>query len=240
MSLKIHTIGTSTLSRAAEEAVLTLEVYSSGPTQTGVSVEVTTISNLLQSELEANSAGKSAADRADSTPSPCTDEVSISHWSMSSLSTSSYIPWDAQKGEEKQEKDRVYTARTTFEVTFSSFARLGQIVSNLTKMPHVSVVNIQWRLTTPTKAWMSKASRKLAIEDAVEKATDYAMALGRTTLGPLEVSDTDMGGGDHFATAYRSNIRHRKINDEEEESLHFTPQNCEVHCSVKVLFEAFK
>ncbi|KAK3309620.1 uncharacterized protein B0T15DRAFT_8701 [Chaetomium strumarium] len=238
MGLKIHTIGTSTLSRAAEQAVLTLEVSSTGPTQSGVSHEVTTTSNLVQSELEAHSSERSTAERAGPTTSPSADEVAVSHWSMSSLSTGSYIPWDAQHGEEQQ-RNPVYTARTTFEVTFGNFARLGQIVSNLANMPHVSVVSIEWRLTTPTRLEMSKASRKLAIEDAVNKATDYAAALGRARVDALEVSDTDMGGGDRPAVAYMASMG-RRMKDHQEESLHFTPQNCEVHCSVKVLFEASK
>jgi uncharacterized protein YggE len=236
MTVRIHTIGTSTLSRAAEQAVLTLEVSSEGPTQSAVSLEVTTTSNLVQSELKANSSEKGTADPAGSPMSPSPDEATISQWSMSSLSTGSYMPWDPQHKEEQQ-KDRVYTARTTFEITFCSFDRLGQIVSNLANMPHVSVVNIEWRLTTPTKLEMGKASRKLAIEDAVNKATDYGTALGRTSLKALEVSDTDYGGGVRSVLAYSKGIRHRAV-EQQEESLHFTPQNCEVHCSVKVLFEA--
>ncbi|RYP40667.1 hypothetical protein DL767_001525 [Monosporascus sp. MG133] len=237
MSLRIHTLGTSTLSRAAERAVLTLEVSSAGPTQSGVSLEVTTTSNIMQSELEGFSSERCTADRTDSTASPSADEFVVTQWSMSSLSTGSYIPWDQRSGGEQQ-RNPVYTARTTFKVTFRDFARLGQVVSDLTNRPYVSVVSVEWRLTTPTKLEMSKASRKLAIEDAVDNARDYAEALGRTSWQALEVSDTDTSGGNCSTMAYTPTLFGGGARDHQEKSLHFTPQSCEVHCSVKVLFEA--
>ncbi|RYP68249.1 hypothetical protein DL771_006751 [Monosporascus sp. 5C6A] len=239
MALRIHTLGTSVLSRTAELAVVALEVSDTGITQSSVLQEVTRTSNNLQSMLEALAPGTSSgADHPDTSTLIPPEGVAITRWSMSSLSTGSYIPWDSQRVEEQQGKP-VHTARTTFQITFCDFAKLGQVVSDLIKLPCVSVMSIDWRLTDATKQQMSKTSRKQAVENAVTKARDYADVLRKTHVEALEVNDIDPGGYPRPAAAYASNTNRLLASGAHQDgALHFTPQSCDVQCSVKVLFEA--
>jgi uncharacterized protein YggE len=225
MALTISTLGTSVLSRQAERAVVALDVSSSGPTQSNVSQEVNSTSNRLQSILQALApkigSGETIPDAA--------SDTAVTHWRMSSLSTGSYIPWDRQKEEERK---CTYTARTSFEITFRDFSKLGQVVSDMANLPHVSIRNIAWRLTDTTKGQLGQLSRKEAVKDAIAKARDYGDVLEKKRIRAVEVNDVDLGGDPRSTgTLFGSSMQ-------QNESLHFTPQSCEVQCSVKVQFEA--
>ena len=227
MTLTISTLGTSVLSRQAERAVVTLDVSGSGRTQSNVSQEVNSTSNRLQSILQAL-APKIGSGETD--PDAASD-TAVTHWSMSSLSTGSHIPWGRQKEEEGK---CVYTARTSFEITFRDFSKLGQVVSDMAYLPHVSIRNITWRLTDTTKGQLGQLSRKEAVKDAIAKARDYADVLEKKHIRAVEVNDVDLGGSPGSTGA----LTLFGSSTQQNESLHFTPKSCEVQCSVKVQFEA--
>jgi hypothetical protein len=230
MALTIHTLGASTFHQQ-ERAVIFLDVYSSGPTQSTVSQEVTSLSNELQSLLR-ELAPKTAS--GDAAPT-----AAVTHWSMSSLGTGSHMPWDTHK---QRQGERVFTAQTSFQIKFRDFSKLGEYASEVAGVPHVSVRRIDWRLTDQTKAHLGQLCRKKAVEDAVAKAADYADVLGRRNVRDVEVNDAGIGGvapsppGGYITRAVRP--FEFGSSTHQEESLSFTPKNCEVQCSVKVRFEA--
>ncbi|KAE8154550.1 hypothetical protein BDV25DRAFT_147474 [Aspergillus avenaceus] len=219
MSLKIHTVGTSTIERRAERAVISLTVSKEGPDQATVSQDVTRVSNNLQSHL-GTIAPQSESDNT----------AAVTVWNMSSISTGSYLPWDHDK---EQHKERVYTARTNFDVRFRDFSRLGEFVSQMAMESLVSVESIDWQLTDDTNKTLGQESRKLAVKDALSKARDYVDALGLTEVKPLEVDDTFTDGGRPIAM-YAS-ARGRGFGG--GETLNFVPEDCKVSCSVKMTLE---
>ncbi|KAE8355895.1 hypothetical protein BDV28DRAFT_16738 [Aspergillus coremiiformis] len=224
MGLTIHTVGTSTLHRQAERAVITLDVSSDGNDQSTVSQDVTRTSSRLQSLLKAIAPKQESGD-------PTTD-APVTFWTMSSISTGSYIPWDHDKEEHRA---RVYTARTNFEVKFRDFSKLGEFVSDVASDPFVSVRDIDWQLTDETKQQLGQENRKLAVWDALAKAKDYAGALNLSNPRPVEIDDVEGHASPApYAYAKRGLARQGSGN---EEALNFVPESCEIQCSVKMRLE---
>lgn len=224
MGLTIHTVGTSTLQRGAERAVITLDVASDGNDQSTVSQDVTRTSNRLQSLLKAIAPKQESGDP--------TADAPVTFWSMSSISTGSYIPWDHEK---QEHRTRVYTARTNFEVKFRDFSKLGEFVSDVAKDPFVSVRDIDWQLTDETKQALGQESRKLAVWDALAKAKDYAGALNMSNLRPVEIDDVQ---GHSAPAMYACARRAPAFGDSAgEQALNFVPEDCEIRCSVKMRLE---
>ncbi|KAB8071862.1 hypothetical protein BDV29DRAFT_11496 [Aspergillus leporis] len=224
MGLTINTVGTSTLHRQAERAVITLDVSSEGNNQSTVSQDVTHTSNRLQSLLKETSPKQASGD--------ATPQAPVTFWSMSSISTGSYLPWDHDKQEHRA---RVYTARTNFEVKFRDFSKLGEFVSDVAKDPFVSVRDIDWRLTDETTKALGQECRKLAVWDALSKAKDYAGALDKSNLRPVEIDDVQGNSSPAlFACARRAPAYGESAG---EQALNFVPESCEIQCSVKMRLE---
>jgi uncharacterized protein YggE len=85
---------------------------------------------------------------------------------------------DNNKPDSERKRSRQYSAHVSFEIKFADFTILGNVCTDLAKMQFVSVRNIDWRLTNKTKASLVGMSRKLAVENAVAKARDYAAGVG--------------------------------------------------------------
>ncbi|PIG69420.1 hypothetical protein AARAC_005256 [Aspergillus arachidicola] len=215
MGLTIHTIGTSTLHRLAERAVIDLDISSDGSDQSTVSQDVTRTSNRLQSLLKEIAPKQDSGDPTPEAP------------------TGSYLPWDHDKQEHRA---RVYTARTNFEVKFRDFSKLGEFVSDVAKDPLVSVRDVDWQLTDDTKQQLGQECRKLAVWDALAKAKDYAGALNMSNLRPVEVDDSQ----GHASPGIYACARRAPAFAESggEQALNFVPQSCQIECSVKMRLEA--
>lgn len=234
--LIINVDGTSTISRRAERAVVSVQVSSSGPDQQQVASEVTTVAKTLQRmlrELSKNEVppGSTAADSA----------TAITHWSMNTLSTGSYTVYhdrDSRKHESERQKSRHYNAHVTFEIKFADFTILGSVCTDLAKMQFVSVRNIDWRLTDKTKASLVGMSRKLAVDDAVSKAKDLASAVGKNTVAAVEIN-TDSNGYGRSAGMFGATRAYAAANTVEgEDALNFEPEDVDMSCSIQVKFEA--
>ncbi|KAE8373952.1 hypothetical protein BDV26DRAFT_270905 [Aspergillus bertholletiae] len=224
MGLIVHTVGASTLHRQAERAVINLDVSSEGNNQSTVSQEVTRTSNRLQSLLKEIAPKQESGD-----PTP---EAAVTFWSMSSISTGSYLPWDHDK---QEHRTRVYTARTSFEVKFQDFSKLGEFVSDVAKDPLVSVRDVDWQLTDDTKQQLGQECRKLAVLDALAKAKDYAGALNMSNLRPVEIDDSH---GHASPSIYASARMAPAFADSAgEQALNFVPESCQIECSVKMRLE---
>lgn len=224
MVLTIHTVGTSTLKHLAERAVIDLCVASEGNDQSTVSQAVTRTANRLQTYL------KEIAPKEESGhPSP---EAAVTFWNMGYISTGSNLPWDSEKPEDGK---RVYTAQTHFEVIFCDFNKLGEFILDVAKDPLVSVRDIDWQLTDNTEQQLGQECRKLAVWDALTKAKDYASALTMGNIQPVKIDDTQRRLSPAvYATARRAPAI---TEDGIKQILGFTPECCELECSVKMRFE---
>jgi uncharacterized protein YggE len=166
-----------------------------------------------------------------------TPSAPVTYWKNSTLSTSSYQPTD-DKG---RKLDRLFFARTSFEIKVRDFERLGSLATTLSTMPLVSISQVEWRLTDATKASLASESRREAVKDAVVKARDYAAVLGRGTPEAVEVSD----GSGTFGS-YGQGVRSRVAvhgggngrGQQASETLDFEPESVQLNTTVTVKFLA--
>ena len=218
--LNITVKGSSSLYIPPEQAVLSLYVKSEGASQDTVSQEVTSTANQLQQSLN---------ELKTASPAP------ITTFSTSSLRTGSEVPWDR----DGNPRERVYYGQISLDVTFCDLSRLGELVGRLSAQKHVEINNIDWRLTDQTTKANGSKARKLAMQDATEKARDYAEFLGRE-VQPVEVTDSEVGGG-LFGGGYKRAMAPMAAlgagGGEQHEDLDLTPQDVEVNSSVQVNFK---
>ncbi|KAI9830049.1 MAG: hypothetical protein M1819_005879 [Sarea resinae] len=166
--LEITVTGNSSIHRRAERSVMKVSVSSDGPSQAIVSEEVTSTANQVRrmfNEIAPKTESGAAA-----------PDAAVTVFSMASIRSWSCIP----RNNAGEPRPRQYSASSSFEAIFRDFEKLGDIASELFKMPHVQVTSIEWRLTTGTKDSLQSEVRKTAIRDAIQKANDYGEVVGHT------------------------------------------------------------
>jgi uncharacterized protein YggE len=233
--LVINVSGTSNISRRAERAVVSIYVSASGPDQSTVTANVTQTANGLQKDLKELSSTESAPGTSARVPP-------ITHWSMSSLATGSYLVWLQERNADGSAKsERTYSANTSFEIKFRDFAMLSAVCTDLASIPRVAIRSVHWRLTDETRSSLVGDSRRLAVENAVSKARDFAAAVGRSHIVPVEINTV----GDEYprpaamfgAPAVRSRAA-LGAQHAEDDRLNFEPEEVNLSCSVNMKFEA--
>lgn len=181
----INASGRAEIPHPAERALINVVVASSGENKASVSDEVITTAKHIESLLR------------DLSPTDDTPEAkkaaALAHWSKTSLSATSHVPWHNGKGTTPR---RQYNARINFDIRFKDFKALGGFGSRLSALAHVEIPSIQWVLTAATEKSYRSRLRKEAARDALEKAHDYCEVLGCTNIRPVELEE-----GQGFARA---------------------------------------
>lgn len=240
--------GYAVIPRTAERAVLDVEISSSGTSRKWVSEEVTTSAKDLQSLLRSMSPSDASEEAKQS--------AALAHWSMTSLTTTSYMPAD-ENGNDLKDADRMYSAVTTFDIRVRDFDKLGAFATRLSNSQHVKIKNIDWALTEPTKKAFESELRKMAAKDALQRARDYAEALGLTTVKPIELDEQPISPyfGSRFdnrprkmkqmartasAGLYSSSVPTDEDDDEGQnfEDVFFQPEEVKMQASVSMKFES--
>jgi uncharacterized protein YggE len=91
-----------------------------------------------------------------------------------------------------REKVTAYAGSVTTTVTFKDFSQLGDAVLTLADQDQVSVTGPYWSLRPDSPAY--KEARRAAIDDALDRAHEYAQALGARVLSMVELADAGMAG----------------------------------------------
>jgi hypothetical protein len=240
--LNINVTGNSKITRRAERAVVTIHVSSDGEDQQKVVSEVTATTKTLQNTLR--QLAKKDAPKGESAALSHSNTPPITHWSMSTLYTRSYVPWyDPYVDGERKEKNvkKQYSASTDFEIKFADFTVLGSICTEFANTRFVNVQDISWRLTEKTKASLGGQSRKLAVEDAVAQARDFAEAVGKGFVRPVDIDtdSRDYGFGETRRVGLHAQTREGgRQREQEADILNFEPEEVELSCTVRVKFEA--
>ena len=128
--LKIKLNGYSVITRHAERAIVLVEVSSEGSSQETVSNDVTSTSNSLAKIF------KDLASRSED--GSATPDAPITIFSMTSMSTRSWIP-SVSRNSENAQLPRQYQATTMFKVIFRDFNKLGEVSATLFKTPHTTI-----------------------------------------------------------------------------------------------------
>lgn len=213
--ITINVTGSSTIHQPPEQAVLFFHVQSEGSSSDTVSKEVTATSNQLQQtfkELKSDSLA----------PAP-----------VAAFSTSSLRSWSERpRDRDGNPGERVHYAQLRSEATFREFKKLSEVAGRLAAYPNVAISNIDWRLTDETKQELGSKTRKLAMKDAIQKASDYAEVIGRE-VNPVEITDMESPG--LHSPRYLTAMAACPMEDEREE-LDLTPQDVELTSSIQVNF----
>ncbi|GAA2515146.1 SIMPL domain-containing protein [Pilimelia columellifera] len=95
----------------------------------------------------------------------------------------------------KPDSDRVsaYVASLTTTVTVADFAALGDLVLALARQEHASVYGPWWELRHDSPA--GRQARKAAVDDAVDRAREYAEAVGVRLERLLVLADSGLSAG---------------------------------------------
>lgn len=229
-SLSIHVHGTAYVARRAERAVVYVDVSESGPVQSDVIGNVSRTASQLQEGL------KQLSSKKENAPEP-----PVSKWTMASISTGSYLIIHSEKSL-LERRERVYSASTRFEITFSDFAKLGAAATDLASIPLVSIRSITWTLTEATRISLQGEIRKKAVEDAVTKARDFAAAVGKHTVIPREITSNSSHapsyGGATLFGGTSSGLFGGPARKPDTPDLNFEPEEIRMNCDVQMKFEA--
>ncbi|KAL9106733.1 MAG: hypothetical protein Q9227_008303 [Pyrenula ochraceoflavens] len=151
--------GTSTIPHPAERALLNLTVSTTGPSKPTVTSSVLDATSTIATHCRSLSPPSSNA---------------LAHWSKTSLSASSYIPYSSDI---RHERARKYTATVKFDIRFKDFSAMGPFAKKVAGLPCVSISGIDWLLTPGTRRAFQSRLRKEAAADALAKARDYCEVL---------------------------------------------------------------
>lgn len=189
--------GKAEIPHPAERAVINLSVASSGTNKAAVSDEVITTAKHVESLLRELSPKDDTAEAK--------EIAALAHWSKTSLSSTSHIPYD----KDNNERPRRYNANITFDIRFKDFKALGSFGTQVASLAHVEVQDIDWTLAPNTLKSFHSQLRKDAAKDAIDKARDYCEAFGCKNLRPIELNEgtiygssrSGFRGGRQFASA---------------------------------------
>lgn len=138
-----------------------------------------------------------------------------------------------QRGRNK--KITGYEGRVPITVTVSAFDVLDEVVLGLAGLEETELNGPDWQLRPTNPAYLQ--AREQAVGAAVERARQYAAALGSTLVDLLELSDQGMSGGPgrrvqaRFAAAKLGGF-----GGADEQPLELQPQPQTVHAAVEARF----
>ncbi len=177
--LAIHVDGKGSVFRTAERGYLRISIASTSTDQSKAFREAQSTMATLTSTLRAL-----ATKTEDGRPHA---DAGVTAFTMTPLSSMSSYQRD-QNRRELKDLPKEHTVKSSAEVVFRDMAQLADVSNELANMPHVSISETEWRLTDATRAEVEREARLKAIEDAVQKAQDYAGVVGRQVVA-VEVKD---------------------------------------------------
>lgn len=116
----------------------------------------------------------------------------ITRWSAESTRVWSARPW-SQDG---AQLPFVHYAEFGVTVEFSDFAAASRWVEDAARIEGLTISRLSWELTEATRERVTAETRMRAVEAALQKAGDYAAAIGLGAPVPVALADPGMLG-DH-------------------------------------------
>ncbi|MGB3485898.1 MAG: SIMPL domain-containing protein [Mycobacterium sp.] len=113
----------------------------------------------------------------------------VTWWSAGQLRTSSHRPWN----QDGKQLPLVHRAGVEVEVKFRDFAALSHWVGqHVVGTPGFRVSRVEWALTEVRRDQLRAQACTRAVQDAVERAQQYADALGLGAVQPVAIADAGM------------------------------------------------
>ncbi|OQR65183.1 hypothetical protein B6E66_05250 [Streptomyces maremycinicus] len=136
--------------------------------------------------------------------------------------------------------ERVRTHHGTIHLTaeLNDFTALGELTTRLADLDLTRIDGPTWDLR-PTSP-VHRQARQQAVREAVQRAHEYAEALGTTVAALLELADTGTTGGRPRSAfdrrAVRFSMAATEADTETPEPLDLEPQRIQVHAEVSAQF----
>lgn len=211
---KMSVSGQGVIPRLAERATLTVQIQAEKFEKDVLIREVTAIAKDIRTLLEAMSPPRDQQNLSKNTErqSDANSSAAVAHWNMTALRTTQ-VPTRDRYGNAKPDKPSTCSATVDFTIRFRDFAALGPFATRLAAFQHVRINSVAWTLTDSTQDFFHSELRRLAAVDALQKARDYAEALGLRNVRPVELVEggiTVPGSYQHFSAGNVGYTRKRK------------------------------
>ncbi|KAI5209375.1 hypothetical protein E4T38_02401 [Aureobasidium subglaciale] len=120
---------------------------------------------------------------------------------------------------------------------------LGTFASQVAVLPYTLIHSVRWALTSTTRQAHESQLRSMAAEDALERAKDYAKALGLSAVWPVEVKEAQWGSHDPNAVMKvqeKAMDMRRPVSDSDPAfaDLFFEPEEVTMSTRIDCKFEA--
>lgn len=208
--LEINVQGVGTAIRRAERAILVLKAQSQYlPTPEEASAVVTSTANKLRDAI-------SPYCPQDEETGKTKENAAISHYSMSTLDTSSHRDRRQRSTADTQDEpakyDTTYYARAEFNIKFSDFSALDTLATQFSRMENVRIERITWKLTDMTLESIEGGARKRAAQNALQRARDYAEVFAdlSTEEAVRKVKAVDVKENQYYQQSTRPQLHYGK------------------------------
>ncbi len=141
-------------------------------------------------EVFARATQTAAEVTAEITPLHSPENGPITRWSSDRVNVWSERPWN----NDGKRLPLVYHATIGIRAKFDDFEALSRFVEKLAIMEGVNVGAITWDLTEERRKTVTDDVRRLAVEDAMQKAASYASAADVGAPSVIAIADPGMLG----------------------------------------------
>lgn len=212
--------GQASLKRAPERAGVTVTVRAEGAERADVLARVQALAERLTGEL-----GELEASGA------------VDEWSSERVSAWANHPWN----DAGERLPLVHYASMPVTAVFADFAALEEWLSPVLGLDEVAVSGPWWTLSEETRAEVERQASREAIEAARAKAEDFAAAIGKASVEPVEISDdpdAHFGGGVGGGPMMMAASARFAMDDGVGAQVSFSPSDVEVAVAVKARYRA--
>ncbi|MEV0090253.1 SIMPL domain-containing protein [Streptomyces sp. NPDC050738] len=136
----------------------------------------------------------------------------------------------------RTERVRSYSGHVRLTVELSDFTVLGELVTRLADLELTEIEGPWWRLRESSPAYGE--ARRQAVRAAVDRAHEYAEAVGSGLTALLEIADEGSDGPQHFPApaAWMAKGGYADEADAEQPALDLEPERQSVYAQVNARF----
>lgn len=132
------------------------------------------------------------------------------------------------------EKVSAYVGSTTTTVTVVDLDVVGEMMLRVADQDQVTVAGPYWSLRPASPVY--REARQAAIADALERAREYASALGAHVTGLVEITDSGMSGGSMHTMKFAAQAMSRGMPAGATPEIDLDPQRQQVNAQIEGRF----
>lgn len=158
----------------------------------------------------------------------------IADWSSQRMSVWADRPWNS----EGRQLDLVHHASVEITATFADPGSLSDWLNDIAAVDGLQVGAVDWQLTPETRARVEREVATDAVAAAVERASAYAAAIGRSDVVPVEIADLGLLGAASSPTSAPRMMAKAAAEFDRAAAVEFRPDDIVVSAGVEARFIA--